>query len=472
MMRKFSERHALFCLTALFIFSVLVVDAQVLVKDIKPLRASSDPEQLTSANGLLYFVADDGIHGKELWKSDGTAEGTVMVKDIIPGTGDGFVRNLLHVSGKLFFAASNPQIVNKLGGGPTKLWTTDGTTAGTVELKDGIYNPLESLKPANLTNVNGALFYINTLALGGQSNSGLFTSDGTDYPGTKQIGQFAFVAPELSHPSQLTELNGMLYFIYKGELHNGSAKITTIVTGENTDLRIQNMKKSGSKLFFAAGTTNTRRLWTSDGTASGTRELKDGFGNPAEAPNPANLTDVNGTLYYSSIIAKGGYSYWGLFKSDGTDYPGTQLFGTFVQTSSQNNPLDSNILYEPSAKATGAMAPSNFVNIKGTLYFVFAGYLWKSNGTASGTRRISQTFEPGYLTHVNGVLYFVNSGKSVYVTKPSLNIAYAVFKTSRPIANLMHVNGKLFYTQNRLRVTGNELYKFVLPKGKKVIFPL
>ncbi|MDQ6481909.1 ELWxxDGT repeat protein [Dyadobacter sp. LHD-138] len=332
-MRKFPERHALFCLIGLFVFSILVVDAQVLVKDIKPLRASSNPEQLTNANGLLYFVADDGVHGKELWKSDGTAEGTVMVKDIIPGAGDGFIRNLLHVGGKLFFAASNPQIVNKLGGGETKLWKTDGTTAGTVELKDGINNPLESLKPANLTPVNGALFYTNTLAVGGQSNSGLFTSDGTDYPGT-------------------------------------------------------------------------------------------------------------------------------------------QLFGTFVQPSSQNNPLDSNIPYEPSAKATGAIAPSNFVNIKGTLYFVFAGYLWKSNGTAAGTRRISQTLEPGYLTHVNGVLYFVNSGKSVYATNPSLNTAYAVFKTSGPIANLIHVNGKLFYTQNRLRVTGNELYKFVLPKGKKVIFPL
>jgi ELWxxDGT repeat protein len=249
-MRKLSERYALFGLMSLLILNGLIVEAQTLVKDIKPFRASSNPEQLTSVNGILYFVADDGIHGKELWKSDGTEQGTFMVKDIIPGTGDGVIKNLVNVGGRLFFAASNPQIINKLNGGETKLWKTDGTVAGTIELKDGVNNPLESLKPTNLTNVNGTLYYTNTLALGGQSSSGLFTSDGTDFPGTKKIDQFSLAAPELSHPSQLTELNGVLYFIYKGELHNSSAKIKTIITGENTDPGIQNMRKSGAKLFL------------------------------------------------------------------------------------------------------------------------------------------------------------------------------------------------------------------------------
>ena len=43
------------------------------------------PRNLTNVNGTLFFAADDGTNGCELWKSDGTAAGTVLVKDIRPG---------------------------------------------------------------------------------------------------------------------------------------------------------------------------------------------------------------------------------------------------------------------------------------------------------------------------------------------------------------------------------------------------
>lgn len=41
-------------------------------------------------NGVLFFKANDGVHGGELWKSNGTEAGTVMVKDIDP-VGDGYM---------------------------------------------------------------------------------------------------------------------------------------------------------------------------------------------------------------------------------------------------------------------------------------------------------------------------------------------------------------------------------------------
>ncbi len=49
-----------------------------------------DNPQLTNVNDTLYFIADDGINGEELWKNDGTEVGTMMVKDIYVGSGVGF----------------------------------------------------------------------------------------------------------------------------------------------------------------------------------------------------------------------------------------------------------------------------------------------------------------------------------------------------------------------------------------------
>ena len=63
------------------------------------------PSFLTNVNGTLFFEAGDGTHGFELWKSDGTAAGTVMVKDINPGAGDSSAIILTNVNGTLFFDA-------------------------------------------------------------------------------------------------------------------------------------------------------------------------------------------------------------------------------------------------------------------------------------------------------------------------------------------------------------------------------
>lgn len=89
-----------------------------------------------------------------LWKSDGTPGGTVLVKDILPGPGDGLSNSrLVAIGNTVYFAAID-------GVNGRELWKSDGTDAGTVMVKDlytGFGN-FSSGSPQGLTNVNGTLF--------------------------------------------------------------------------------------------------------------------------------------------------------------------------------------------------------------------------------------------------------------------------------------------------------------------------
>ncbi len=71
----------------------------------------------------MFFSADDGVNGEEFWKSDGTAAGTVLVKNIRAGNLPSRPNRMTPVNGELFFVAND---------GITGLWKSDGTAAGTV----------------------------------------------------------------------------------------------------------------------------------------------------------------------------------------------------------------------------------------------------------------------------------------------------------------------------------------------------
>jgi ELWxxDGT repeat protein len=99
-----------------------------LVKDINP-GADSQPSGLTLFSDRVFFSADDGRHGVELWVSDGSEAGTHLLKDINPGPESSIPLNMLIVGDKLFFITIDFDDVPGLGA--TQLWMTDGTEAGT-----------------------------------------------------------------------------------------------------------------------------------------------------------------------------------------------------------------------------------------------------------------------------------------------------------------------------------------------------
>ncbi|SMO49629.1 Por secretion system C-terminal sorting domain-containing protein [Saccharicrinis carchari] len=128
-----------------------------LVKDIWPgSSGSSFPDALISYQGKLIFQAHDGVYGQELWISDGTEEGTKMLKNINvePGGipyGHSYPRRFYEAAGLLFFSADD-------GINGTELWQTDGTEEGTVMVHNIGYK-YNSSYPGGFTEINGYLYF-------------------------------------------------------------------------------------------------------------------------------------------------------------------------------------------------------------------------------------------------------------------------------------------------------------------------
>jgi ELWxxDGT repeat protein len=410
--------------------------APLMLLDINPGSKGSNPQLYTQVNQLAFFTANDGVHGTELWESNGTAAGTFMVKDFNPGL------YLTNVNGTLFFQAND-------GTHGSELWESNGTAAGTFMVKD--INPGSGTSnPSYPANVNGTLFFA---AVDGTHGGELWRSDGTA-AGTFLVDDINPGAGG-SYPSFLTNVNGTLFFQANdgagNELweSNGSAAGTFLVKdislGNFFLYRYRSTNVNGTLFFRADG----NELWESNGSTAGTFLVKD-F-NPGSASSyPEYLTNVNGTLFFQA--------------DDGTH--GTQLW--------ESNGSTAGTFLVQDINGSAGSAPSYLTNVGGTLFFEAYdsthGYeLWESNGSAAGTVIVqeinpgSANSKPEYLTNVNGTLFFAaNDGSHGYELWESNGSAAGTFlvgdinpgaSSSYPFSgsypsHLANVNGTLFFSAN------------------------
>lgn len=389
------------------------------------LSTFNDISALAKIDGKVCFAADDGIYGNELWISDGTVQGTKLLKDIEPGTGGSDPADFITHNGELYFTATTLQY-------GTELWKTDGTAAGTALVKDVRTGHTLGSNPGYLGVFKGNLYFT---ASSDGFNTFLYKTNGSA-AGTIEVKLLGF-----GDVSDLTATNSYLYVVFNETLwrSDGTTPGTVKVDADAQPI-VRNLEAAGDRLFFStssssgstvrlytiegnnppaalksfnapAGATNllanlmivnnrlffsvsrdfdteSDELWISDGTAAGTMPVK-AFGWLPPDPSTAmkNFVSFNNNLYFQTGNSEG-YSLW---KSDATA-------GGTVQVS------DVQVGYPYQEENRPVVAD-------GSLYFSGNGELWKSDGTSAGTRQLfdinqGQVSVPTFITGAGGKVYF------------------------------------------------------------------
>jgi ELWxxDGT repeat protein len=213
--------------------------------------------ELEAMGGLLYFIGYDPEYGENIWRSDGTEQGTWMIKNLAPEDREAYPWQLTAAGKKLYFTATDPAHGHEL-------WVTDGTSDGTGLLFDSIPGPAFPFV-YRLAGVDQQVFFV-TEKDWATDRFDLWRSDGT-VQGTRRI-----LGPVKTDHSDSTP--SLKWFFPYG---NSLFLNMNIDTPENL-------------------LTTGNRLWITDGTTAGTKMLQTSGG---KAPwNPSFFRRSGDTLYF------------------------------------------------------------------------------------------------------------------------------------------------------------------------------
>ncbi|MDQ7781623.1 MAG: DUF4347 domain-containing protein, partial [Desulfomonilaceae bacterium] len=426
-----------------------------LVKDIMPGTGNGivGNPNFTSAGDYLIFTGYVNTLGYEPWVSDGTAAGTINLLDIYAGTGSSSPAEFTKVGNTVFFVATDATHGREL-------WMTDGTTAGTQLVKD-IRPGTTASSPANLFAANGLLYFS---ANDGTNGTELWVSDGTE-AGTYMVANLT-AGSSSSIVKSFAEMGGDVYFSYGTTTANGtlwktdgSAAGTVQVT--SVPYGVNYITELNGQLFFsaqgpAAGYTNVGyELWKSDGTAAGTDLLIDIYGG-GYSSSPSQLTVVGDHLYFIAYGTTYGSEVW---VTDGVD--GTAAHTYVIDVVAGSGTSSPNWLTESGGKAFWSARTIS----TGSSY-----YLHVHDPLVGGSPTQLTTTAVYNLADAADMLYFSTTatGYGTELWKSDGTIAGTVLAedvnpgTASSSPNYMtYVNGTLFFSAYN-SATGTELYKVVL----------
>lgn len=349
-------------------------------------------------NNVLYFAHYTRAKGRELWRSDGTAEGTFLLKDINDGTGSSSPNQFVIAKGEVFFIASD-DINGK------EVWKTNGTTAGTHLVK-AIYNGGRNVvTPYGLVAANDLAFFI-----GYDDDSGfeVWRTDGTE-AGTHVLKNLKTWGIG-DAPSALVAFQNQLFF---GATYDAGA--TALWRSDGTEVGTHLVKSFevgryeplrdpvvvDETLYFVANESDSgNELWQTDGTTEGTQLVIDLYpGYASGAPNA--LRAAGNKLYFIGRSSSSGYVLW---QTDGTEM-GTKK-------------ISSDLGIEMFSSA-------NFMTYhQGYLYFTFddglhGQELWRTDGSPTATRLVQDlnpTEDASAFYYLPNVKQFTTFNNDLYFT--------------------------------------------------------
>jgi len=347
----------------------------VMVKDIRPGPESSSPTSLCDVNGILFFAADDGENGNELWKSDGTPEGTVMVRNFSPNELSSLIENIVSFKEMAFFDRARE--IGYSGYVQHELYRSDGTPEGTVIVKD--INP----------NYNNLVY--PPIPLG--SNPGAFLVAG-DY--------LYFLADDGTHGRTLWRTDGT---------EEGTILIAEPSISPGFDVVGYGVYKNGSMFFGANDLEHGFGLWKTDGTPEGTIFIKTIDGESADFYDQVNFyalgdvflffkdrelwssdgTEVGTILIKEELLRYGGYHLWETMFNDRLIFTARvpeQKNGIWV---SDGTEVGTYMIKEFDSYFSG---PSHYSVLEDVVIFSSPdNNIWLTDGTGDWTMRL---FEPSF----------------------------------------------------------------------------